>query len=97
MTLQLHDQFPTALQFDAPEAFYYCETALTAGTYYFTIDSSYEPTNNDLASYQFTLTQGVPAGGQLTFPWTSGKASAAKVNSFASATSTTALPKSAKC
>lgn len=91
MTLQLHDQFPTAMQFDAPEAFYYCETALTAGTYYFTIDSTYDTANNDLSAYQFTLTQSVPAGGQLTFQWTSGKASAGKVISFASATSTTAI------
>jgi hypothetical protein len=91
MTLQLHDQFPTAMQFDAPEAFYYCETALTAGTYYFTIDSTYDPANNDLSAYQFTLTQDVPAGGQLTFPWSSGLASAVKVNSFASRTSTTAI------
>lgn len=91
MTLQLHDQFPTALQFDAPEAFYYCETALTAGTYYFTIDSTYDTANNDLSAYQFTLTQDVPAGGQLTFPWGSGVASAVKVNSFASRTSTTAI------
>ena len=91
MTLQLHDQFPTAMQFDAPEAFYYCETALTAGTYYFTIDSTYNTANNDLSAYQFTLTQDVPAGGQLTFPWSSGVASAVKVNSFASRTSTTAI------
>lgn len=91
MTLQLHDQFPTAMQFDAPEAFYYCEEGLAAGTYYFTINSTYDPTNNDLSAYQFTLTQSVPAGGQLTFPWTSGKASAVKVISFASATSTSAI------
>lgn len=91
MTLQLHDQFPTAMQFDAPEAFYYCEEGLAAGTYYFTIDSTYDPTNNDLSAYQFTLTQSVPAGGQLTFPWASGKASVVKVISFASATSTTVI------
>ena len=91
MTLQLHDQFSTAMQFDAPEAFYYCETALTAGTYYFTINSTYDTANNDLSAYQFTLTQDVPAGGQLTFPWSSGVASAVKVNSFASRTSTTAI------
>lgn len=91
MTLQLHDQFPTALQFDAPEAFYYCEDGLAAGTYYFTIDSTYDPPNNDLTAYQFTLTQDVPAGGQLTFSWNSDVASAAKVKSFASRTSTTAI------
>lgn len=92
MTLQLHDQFPTPLQFDAPEAFFYCEEGLAAGTYYFTIDSTYDSTYNDLAAYQFTLAQSVPEGGQLTFPWASGeKASAVKVISFASATSTSAI------
>ena len=90
MTLQTHDCIAN-LQFDAPEAFYYCENGLDAGTYYFTIDSTYEPSINDLSAYQFTLTKDVPAGGQLTFPWLSGKASTIKVNSFASATSTTAI------
>lgn len=92
LTLQLHDCFPATMQFDAPEAFYYCETELPAGTYHFTIDSTYDATYNDLTSYQFTLTQAVPAGGQLTFPWNSStNASTIKVNSFASATSTTAI------
>ena len=92
MTLQLHDCFPTVMQFDEIEAFYYCETAMPAGTYCFTIDSTYDATYNDLTSYQFTLTQAVPAGGQLCFGWTyNTQASAAKVTSFASATSTTAL------
>lgn len=92
MTLQLHDCFPTIMQFDAPEAFYYCETELPAGTYRFAIDSTYDATYNDLTSYQFTLTQAVPAGGQLTFPWRSNaNASTIKVNSFANATSTTAI------
>ena len=40
MTLQLHDCFPTVIQFDAPEAFYYAENGLAAGTYHFAIDSS---------------------------------------------------------
>lgn len=92
LTLQLHDCFPTTIQFDALEAFYYCETELPAGTYHFTIDSTYDTTYNDLTSYQFTLTQAVPVGGKLTFPWgSSTNASTIKVNSFASATSTTAI------
>lgn len=92
MTLQLHDCFPTTIQFDALEAFYYAENGLEAGTYHFTIDSTYDTTYNDLNSYQFTLTQAVPAGGQLAFPWNSStNASTIKVNSFASATSTTAI------
>lgn len=92
LTLQLHDCFPTTIQFDAQETFYYCETELPAGTYHFTIDSSYDTTYNDLTSYQFTLTQAVPAGGQLTFPWGEyANASTIKVSSYASATSTTAI------
>lgn len=94
MTLQLHDLFPTSMQFDAPEAFYYCEAELPAGTYHFKIDSTYDATYNSYSStgYQFTLTKAVPAGGQLTFPWDNNtKASTIKVNSFESATSTTAL------
>lgn len=92
LTLQLHDCFPTTMQFDAPEAFYYCETELPAGTYRFTIDSTYDATYNDLTSYQFTLTQAVPAGGQLCFGWGyNTQASAAKVTSYASATSTTTI------
>ena len=68
MTLQLHDQFPTAMQFDAPEAFYYCETELPVGTYHFKIDPTYDATYNSFkdTGYQFTLTKPVPAGGQLT-------------------------------
>lgn len=92
MTLQLHDCFPTTMQFDAPEAFYYTENGLAAGTYHFMIDNTYDTAHNDLTSYQFALTQAVPAGGQLTFPWGSNvNASTIKVNSYASATSTTAI------
>ena len=95
LTLQLHDCFSTLLQFDAPEAFYYAENGLAAGTYHFTIDNTYEAAYNDLTSYQFTLTQAVPAGGQLTFPWGSANASTIKVNSYASAISTTAIEQAA--
>lgn len=94
MTLQLHDCFPTTMQFDAPEAFYYCETELPAGTYHFQIDPTYDATYNSFkdTGYQFTLTQAVPAGGQLTFPWGyNAQASAAKVSSFASGSSATAI------
>ena len=94
MTLQLHDQFPTAMQFDAREAFYYCEEGLPIGTYHFKIDPTYDATYNSFkdTGYQFTLTKPVPAGGQLTFPWSSNvNASTIKVNSFASATSMTPI------
>lgn len=56
MTLQLHDCFPTAMQFDAPEALYYCETTLEAGTYHFTANGT---------DYQFTLESDIAAGSQL--------------------------------
>lgn len=92
LTLQLHDCFANTVPFDAPEAFYFAENGLEAGTYHFTIDGTYDATYNDLTSYQFTLTQAVPAGGQLCFGWAyNTQASAAKVTSYASATSTTAI------
>lgn len=92
LTLQLHDCFPTAMQFDAPEAFYYAKNGLSAGTYYFSIDRTYDTTHNDLPSYQFTLTQAVPTAGQLCFGWAyNTQASAAKVTSYASARSTNAI------
>lgn len=92
LTLQLHDCFPTVLQFDASEAFYYAENGLAAGTYHFAIDSTYDTAYNDLTSYQFTLTQAVPAGGQLTLFWASNSAaSGAKVFSFTSDSSTAVI------
>jgi hypothetical protein len=92
MTLRLLNQFPTAMQFDAPEAFYYAENGLAVGDYYFTIDSTYDTTYNDLSAYGFTLAEAVPAGGVLTFPWTSNtNASAIKVSSYASRESTTPI------
>ena len=51
-----------SLQYDAPEAFYGSENGLDAGTYHFesTADNQWKAVN-----YQFTLTQPLPAGGQL--------------------------------
>lgn len=57
LTLRVHSLLPDNLVFDAPEAFYACQTsALRAGTYYYTRYGS---------NYKFTLTQSVPIGGQL--------------------------------
>lgn len=57
------------LQFDAREAFYATDTGLSAGTYNFVLEEKpmYNP---DTAgkTFQFTLTQDIPAGGQLV--WT---------------------------
>lgn len=51
------------LQFDSPEAFFYCETALPAGQYYFEVGTKYGEAN--VGNYKFTLLQAVPAGGRL--------------------------------
>lgn len=53
------------LQFDASEALYYTAEGLAAGTYHFTIGTTWG--NNCVAgkAYQFTLAQAVPAGGQI--------------------------------
>lgn len=91
LTLQLHDCI-AELQYDAAEALFAFPSGLTAGTYYFTIDSTYDTASNDYSGYQFTLTQDIPAGGIITFPWGSNaKASTVKVSSYASVTATTAI------
>lgn len=62
LTLQLHDQYKTAMQFDAPEAMYAVkDTALAAGTYHFTIATTWSKAV--AGTYQFTLTNEVPVGG----------------------------------
>lgn len=62
LTLQLHDQYKTAMQFDAPEAMYAVkDTALAAGTYHFTIATTWSKAV--AGTYQFTLTKEVPVGG----------------------------------
>ena len=52
-----------SLQFDAPEALYYAEKGLKAGTYNFTWN--YATGSIVSGTYQFTLTKNVPAGGQI--------------------------------
>ena len=51
------------IQFDEREAFYYAEDTLPAGTYNFTLDTTYS--NWTAGTYQFTLTKPVPKGGVL--------------------------------
>lgn len=88
MTIQQHDLLPST-QFDAPEAFYYAEAELPAGTYNFTLATAYSSWAE--GTYQFTLTKPVPKGGQLAI---SGYADAAmtarQVRSYANQTTTTA-------
>lgn len=91
LTLQLHDCV-AEMQYDAQEALYYCETALDAGTYNFTLLENYDTTYGGGKTYQFTLTKEVPAGGQITFPWSwNTQASATKVSTHKSRTDTAAI------
>lgn len=58
------------LQVDSEEAFYAVpEGGLSAGTYHVTLGDNYDTSYGGGKSYQFTLTQAVPAGGQLTMGW----------------------------
>lgn len=88
MTIQQHDLLPST-QFDASEAFYYAEAELPAGTYNFTLATAYSSWAE--GTYQFTLTNPVPKGGQLAI---SGYADAAmtarQVRSYANQTTTSA-------
>ena len=92
MTLQLHDCLASTMMVDNQEALYYAENGLTAGTYNFTIQDSYDTSYGGGKTYQFTLTNDVPAKGQLVFGWAyNTQASDAKITSYASSTSTTAI------
>ena len=63
MFLQWHYCTPYGIPFDAPEALYYASAGLPAGTYNFTIETTW---SKALAgTYQFTLTQAIPEGGQV--------------------------------
>ena len=91
MTLQLHDCF-ACTQYDGIEALFYCETELAAGTYHFTLLSVYDTIYGGGKTYQFTLTQPVPAGGQIMFPWGyNTQAASTKVSTYASRTATAAI------
>ena len=68
-TLQLHDCLPTTMMFDAPEALYYAENGLVAGTYCFTIQNGYDTAYGGGKTYNFTILNDIEAGGQITFGW----------------------------
>jgi hypothetical protein len=63
--LQWHYTLPFGTQFDEKEAFYYCETALPAGTYHLTMGISWGSNCVKNKVHQFTLGTAVPAGGVL--------------------------------
>ena len=77
---------------DNTEALYYCAKALAAGTYHFTLLADYDATYGGGKTLQFVLSQQVPAGGVLMFPWAYNTQSTdTKVSSYASRESTTAI------
>lgn len=55
-------------RFDAPEAWLYVETEIPAGAYRFTLPD-WESTYGGNRTYIATLTQAVPAGGNITITW----------------------------
>lgn len=63
--LSMHYALPEDMQFDAPEAIYYAPDGLEAGTYNITIGSNYGDGWVSGNSFQFTLANHVPAGGQI--------------------------------
>lgn len=81
------------LQVDGPEAFYYAAEGLAAGTYNITLGDNYDTSYGGGSTYQFTLTQAVPAGGQLTLDWPYNKTplQGAGVKSWASGADTTPI------
>lgn len=90
MTLQLHDAFD-GTQYDAPEAIYYAEEELPAGTYNFTI-VAYDKWA--AGTYQFTTTKAIPAGGQVVlngYYAYNGAFTNAKIRTYSKQTDTTPL------
>ena len=96
MTLQLHDVWGTAMVFDASEAAFYIDedtypTGLAADTYNFTWN--YASGSIVSGTYQFTLTEAVPAGGQIVIGTNSNSSAinSCKISTYAAPGDTTAI------
>lgn len=88
MTLMCSTILPT-VQFDAPEALYYADAILPAGTYNFILATAYGQWV--VGTYQFTLSSDVPVGGQLCISGNSGTTlTSLNVVSYASQNTTAA-------
>lgn len=80
------------LQFNAAEALYYAETGLEPGTYNFTVANRNGYTADNGKTFQFTLTQAVPVGGQVVLSmYTNLTLSGRNVKTYASPASTTVI------
>ena len=77
--------------FDAIEALYYAEEGLAAGTYHFTIQN-WDAAYGGNKTYQFTLTEAVPAGGHILLDWPYNQQLLGRsVKTFSGKTSTTQI------
>lgn len=78
--------------FDAIEALYYAAEELPAGTYNFTLPAGYDTAYGGGKTLSFTITQPVPAGGVIMFPWGYNKQSTdTKISTYASNTATATI------
>lgn len=81
-----------AVQFDAQEALYYAADGLAAGTYNFTVANQPWYTADNGKTFQFTLSNAVPAGGQIVVTATYNQALAGKsVKTYSSPSSAAAI------
>lgn len=91
MSLLMLNTF-TGVVFSATQALFQFPDGLAAGSYAFSIDASYDSAYGGGSTLYFTLTQAIPAGGQIYFPWGyQQQASATKITTYASASATSAL------
>jgi hypothetical protein len=95
MTLCMHDVY-TSLQFGVRQAFYATDEGLAAGTYNILISSQPWYTADQGKYAQFTLTQPLPAGGQMVFTHTyNATMFGTTIKTFTSPSTTSALESSA--
>lgn len=83
MSLLMLNTF-TGVVFCGTQALFQFPNGLPAGSYAFTINSSYQPTYGGGSTLYFTLTQAIPSGGQIYFPWGyNTQATANKISTYA--------------
>lgn len=58
-----------SIQFDSAEALYRAEEGLAAGTYNFSLLSNYDVEYGGGKTISFTITNPIPSGGVIMFPW----------------------------
>ena len=94
MMIQQHYANIKGCPFDAQEALYDADEELPAGTYHFTVAGDTWLSSENGKVIQFTLTQPIPAGGQLVYANTEGynkEIAGQNICTYASPTSFTAI------